>query len=114
MRWVLSAVVLAGLAHGALADDLPKVDSPSAVVIDAETGAEIFGKDADEIRAIASTTKIFVAMAVRKHALDLEGWTKITKTDAHEASGGARTRLDLGQSFRNKDLLRAMLIASDN
>jgi D-alanyl-D-alanine endopeptidase (penicillin-binding protein 7) len=52
-------------------------------------------------------------MAVRKH-LDLDGWTSITKLDASYARGGARTRLDIGQTFRNKDLLRAMLIASDN
>jgi len=96
-----------------MAEDLPDLKSRSAVVLDAETGAEIFGKDADEIRPIASTTKIFVAMAIRKH-LDLDGWTEITKVDAHYASGGARTRLDVGQKFRNKDLLRAMLIASDN
>src|SRR5262249_51246631 len=93
--------------------DLPDVKSRSAAVLDAETGAEIFSKDADEIRPIASTTKIFVAMAVRKN-LDLDGWTEITKTDARYAAGGARTRLDIGQKFRNKDLLRAMLIASDN
>jgi D-alanyl-D-alanine endopeptidase (penicillin-binding protein 7) len=114
MRALVVWVVLGVLARPTRADDLPDVKSRSAVVIDADTGAEIFGKDADEIRAIASTTKIFVAMAVRKHDLDLDGWTKITKTDAHEATGGARTRLDLGQTFRNKDLLRAMLIASDN
>jgi len=97
----------------AWAGDLPDIKSRSAVVLDADSGAEIFGKDADEIRPIASTTKIFVAMAVRK-SLDLDGWTEITKTDAHYARGGARTRLDIGQKFRNKDLLRAMLIASDN
>src|SRR5262249_19395903 len=81
--------------------------------LDAETGAEIFGKDADEIRPIASTTKIFVAMAVRKQ-LDLEGWTEIARVDARYASGGARTRLDIGQTFSNKHLLRALLLASDN
>ncbi len=96
------------------ADDLPEVKSRSAIAIDAETGAEIFSKDADEIRPIASTTKIFVAMAVRQHELDLDGWTQITKADAKSAAGGARTRLDIGQTFKNKDLLRAMLMASDN
>lgn len=82
-------------------------------MIDAATGEELFGKDADEIRPIASTTKIFVAMVVRKK-LELDGWTEISRVDARYASGGARTRLDIGQKFRNKDLLRAMLIASDN
>lgn len=92
----------------------PEVKSASAVVLDARTGDEIFGKDADEIRSIASTTKIFVAMAVREKGIDLGGWTEITRGDAHEARGGSRTRLEVGDRFRNRDLLRAMLIASDN
>lgn len=115
MRPFLPGIVLGALClQSAWADNLPDVKSRSAVVIDAETGAEIFGKDADEIRPIASTTKIFVAMAVRKKGLDLDGWTEITKVDVRSALGGARTRLDRGQMFRNRDLLRAMLIASDN
>ena len=110
--WICAA--LAVIATGsAQAQGAPTVQSRSAFVLDATSGDEIFGKDADEIRPIASTTKIFVAMAVRKQ-LDLDGWTEITRTDARFAAGGARTRLDIGQKFRNKDLLRAMLIASDN
>jgi D-alanyl-D-alanine endopeptidase (penicillin-binding protein 7) len=114
MRALVLCAVLGVLAtRNAHASDAPSVQSRSAVVLDAATGEQIFGKDADEVRAIASTTKIFVAMAVRKH-LDLDAWTEITKVDAHHAAGGARTRLDIGQKFRNKDLLRAMLLASDN
>lgn len=104
------------LARPTLADDdnRPTLRSKTAVVLDAATGAEIFAKDADEIRPIASTTKIFVAMVVRKHGVDLDGWTKITGADVEEARGGARTRLERGEAFRNRDLLRAMLVASDN
>ena len=114
---LLAAVVVLGAAAPARADDgdaLPQVKSKSAVVIDAETGAEVYGKDADTVRAIASTTKIFVAMAVRAKGLDLDAYTAITKVDAKSAKGGARTRLDVGEKFSNKDLLRAMLMASDN
>jgi serine-type D-Ala-D-Ala endopeptidase (penicillin-binding protein 7) len=110
---VICAVIGALATRIASANDHPSIHSRSAVVLDAATGQEIFGKDADDIRPIASTTKIFVAMAVRKQ-LDLDGWTEISRVDARFASGGARTRLDIGQKFRNKDLLRAMLIASDN
>jgi D-alanyl-D-alanine endopeptidase (penicillin-binding protein 7) len=114
MRTPVICAVLAALAtRTAWANDAPSIQSRSAIVLDATTGKQLFSKDADEIRPIASTTKIFVAMAVRKH-LDLDGWTEITRVDAHFAAGGARTRLDIGQKFRNKDLLRAMLIASDN
>jgi D-alanyl-D-alanine endopeptidase (penicillin-binding protein 7) len=110
-----SAVALGVLAGPTSAEtDLPTVRSRSAVVLDADTGAEIFGKDADDVRPIASTTKIFVAMVVRRRGLDLDEWTKITKTDVRAAQGGSRTRLDLGESFKNRDLLRAMLMSSDN
>src|SRR5215207_7555562 len=114
MRPFVLWVIVGLLGRAARADNLPEVKSKSVVVIDAETGAEIFGKDADEIRPIASTTKIFVALAVRKKALDLDAWTEITRADVKQARGGARTRLDIRRVFRNRDLLRAMLIASDN
>ena len=95
-------------------DELPDIKSKAAIVLDAETGAEIFSKSADEIRPIASTTKIFVAMVVRKKGIDLDAWTKITRADARSAAGGSRTRLDVNESFKNRDLLRAMLMSSDN
>lgn len=114
VRTFLLWVIVGLLGHVAWADELPEVKSRSVVVIDAETGVEIFGKDADEIRPIASTTKIFVAMAVRKKGLDLDAWTEITRADVNHALGGARTRLDIRRMFKNKDLLRAMLMASDN
>ncbi|MBS1120370.1 MAG: peptidase D-alanyl-D-alanine carboxypeptidase 1 [Deltaproteobacteria bacterium] len=114
MRHLAAVVVLGVLAGPTSADDLPDVKSKAVVVLDAKTGAEIFSKAADDVRPIASTTKIFVAMVVRKHNLDLGGWTEINRVDAKEAAGGARTRLDVGEKFRNQDLLRAMLMASDN
>ncbi|HEU0032651.1 MAG TPA: serine hydrolase [Kofleriaceae bacterium] len=111
----LAAVTLGVLATPTFAaEDLPDVRSKSVVVLDAETGAEIFGKAADDVRPIASTTKIFVAMVVRKRGIDLDSWTEITRVDVRHARGGARTRLDLGEKFQNRDLLRAMLMASDN
>jgi serine-type D-Ala-D-Ala endopeptidase (penicillin-binding protein 7) len=109
---VVLALVLA--ASTANADDLPEVKSKAVAVLDSDSGVEVFGKDSDEVRAIASTTKIFVAMAVRAHKLELDAYTEITKDDAKESKGGARTRLDVGEKFKNRDLLRAMLIASDN
>lgn len=111
--WVVLGVLLGG-ARLTWASELPEIRSGSAIVLDAQSGAEIFGKDADQVRPIASTTKIFVAMVVRAKGIDLDGWTEITRTDVKAALGGARTRLDVGQSFKNRDLLRAMLMASDN
>lgn len=119
-RFVTLGVVaiVAGVGIGSARADnvskLPEIRSRTAVVLDGRTGAALYGKQADQVVPIASTTKIFVAMAVRKLGISLEGYTEITRADVKAAIGGARTRLDLGQSFRNIDLLRAMLMASDN
>jgi D-alanyl-D-alanine endopeptidase (penicillin-binding protein 7) len=114
MRWAVIVALLGLLVGTASAGDLPAVKSRAVVVLDAKTGVEIFAKDADAVRGIASTTKIFVAMVVRQKGIDLDGWTQINKVDVKAARGGARTRLDPGRTFRNRDLLRAMLMASDN
>jgi len=111
------AIFVLGLARTAHSDpnpELPEIRSRSAAVLDLGTGAEVLGKNPDEVRAIASTTKIFVALTVMRRGLNLDGWTEITRDDFRSALGGARTRLDIGQTFRNADLLRAMLMASDN
>jgi D-alanyl-D-alanine carboxypeptidase len=93
---------------------LPNVQSRAALVMDLDSGRILYGKDPDRIRHIASTGKIFVALVARKRGIDLDGVTFITMDDARSARGGSRTHLDVGESYSNLDLLRAMLIASDN
>lgn len=95
-------------------DGLPNVQAKGAIVVDLDTGEEVYARDADTPRPIASTTKIFVAMVVRKKGIALDGETTITDDDQKRARGGAKSRLLVGRRFRNIDLLRAMLIASDN
>ena len=106
--------VIVGVLESTAIAEPPEVRSKAAIAIDAASGETIFAKAPDDVRAIASTTKIFVALAVRHAGIDLDAWTEIRKSDAAQARGGARTRLDVGDHFRNKDLLRAMLLASDN
>lgn len=113
----LVAVLAALPGSSVFADDkpkLPEIRSKAMVVLDARTGAEIHAKHADDVRPIASTTKIFVAMVVRNRGIALDKWTAINDVDVAAARGGSRTRLDAKESFRNRDLLRAMLISSDN
>jgi len=92
----------------------PELASPSAVVLDASTLDELYAKRADDERPIASMTKIFVAIALRRRHLDLDRWTEINFDDAKASAGGAHTLLLEGQTFRNRDLLYAMLLSSDN
>ena len=112
VNWSFSLAV-ALFAADARAERL-QLDSPSAVVLDAETGDVVFDQDGDKVRPIASLTKLFVALVVRKRDLDLEAWSEITDVEAKVAEGGAGTRLFRGETFRNLDLLYAMLLVSDN
>lgn len=111
---VRGALVIVALLTGIAHADAPRFDSPSVVILDAKTHRELLAKHADEPRAIASMTKIFVVLVLRKHKLDLDGWTEITDEDAKNAEGGAGTRLLRGERFKNLDLLHAMLLVSDN
>jgi D-alanyl-D-alanine endopeptidase (penicillin-binding protein 7) len=95
-------------------EGLPNVKAAAAMVVDMDSGVVLYGKNPDTPRFIASTTKIFVAMVVRKHGIDLDGVTQITTDDRVAAQGGARTKLFELERYRNLDLLKAMLIASDN
>lgn len=108
------AALLILVLTGAIAHAQPlALESPSVVVLDSG-GAALLDKHADSVRPIASLTKIFVALVLRKHRLDLDAWSEITDEDARLAEGGAGTRLLRGESFRNLDLLHAMLLVSDN
>lgn len=91
-----------------------EIAAPSAIVIDAETGEVLFAREPDAVRPIASLTKLFVALALRRRGLDLDAWSEITPADARAAEGGAPTSLLRGEVFRHRDLLHAMLLVSDN
>ncbi|MEM9373413.1 MAG: hypothetical protein AAGA55_07195, partial [Planctomycetota bacterium] len=67
---------------------LPNVQSESAIVFDMDTGEVLYERRPDEIRAIASTGKVLVALTVRKHDIDLEGTTQITREDHQYSRGG--------------------------
>lgn len=114
MRFALAILTYLLLGVGTIHADTMQLESPSVVVLDSVSGEELYAKHADDPRPIASMTKIFVAMVLRKHGLDLDGWTEITDEDAKVAEGGAGTRLLRGETFNNLDLLHAMLLVSDN
>jgi D-alanyl-D-alanine endopeptidase (penicillin-binding protein 7) len=95
-------------------DGLPNIQSQSALVWDLDSGTELYAKNPTEVRAIASVGKLFLALVLLDRKLDLDAITKITEEDARLSIGGARSRLIVGKSFKNHDLLRAMLISSDN
>jgi len=92
----------------------PNIQAQAAVVIDLTTGEILHAKNPDEVRPIASISKLMATMVVLEHSLDLDASTAITDGDLEIARHGARSRLVKGMSFTNRDLLHAALMASDN
>ncbi len=111
---VLRVIALLLVGTATARADGPRLESPSAIAIDAATGEVVFARRADEIRPIASMTKLFAALVLRAHKLDLSRTTLITHDDAVAGVGGAPTMLLEGQRFKNSDLLYAMMLSSDN
>lgn len=95
-------------------EGLPNVLSDSAFVLDLESGDELFSKNPDEKRPIASISKLAAALAVRANKMDLTGVTEVTARDAEIAEKGAKPHIKVGWEISNKDLLYAALIASEN
>jgi D-alanyl-D-alanine endopeptidase (penicillin-binding protein 7) len=93
---------------------LPNVQAQAAMVLDFTTGQELFAKNPDAIRPIASISKLMAMMVVLDRNLELEKPTTMMKEDLQIAHGGARSRLPIGMAFSNRDLLHAALMASDN
>jgi D-alanyl-D-alanine endopeptidase (penicillin-binding protein 7) len=98
----------------AMKGNLPNVQSLGALVIDLDTGHELFARRQDAPRSIASISKLAATLTVMDHDLDLDGLTTIKKVDCEVARGGAKSRLLEGMTLSNRDLLHAALLGSDN
>ncbi|HEX9104187.1 MAG TPA: serine hydrolase [Polyangia bacterium] len=103
---------IATYTHGGM----PNVQAQAAVAIDLTTGEELYTKNPDAVRPIASISKLMAVLVVldpSRH-LELDAPTTMIDSDRQIAFGGARSRLPVGLSFTNRDLLHAALMASDN
>lgn len=83
----------------------------SAVLMDGDTGRILFGKNEQEVRAMASTTKIMTCILVLEH-VDLE------ETAAASALAASAPKVHLGvregEEFCVKDLLYSLMLESHN
>jgi len=98
----------------AIKNNLPNVQALGALVVDLESGQEIFSRKPDQPRAIASISKLAAAMAIMDRGLDLDALTTMKKIDLEVARGGAPSRLPEGMTLSNRDLLHAAMLGSDN
>lgn len=92
----------------------PNIQAEAAVVVDLKTGEELYAKRPDDVRPIASISKLMAMIVVLERKLDLDGVTEMKPSDRDLARRGAPSRLPTGMKFTNRDLLHAALMASDN
>ncbi len=92
------------------------LSSPSAILMEAETGAILYSKNSDELRSPASITKVMTLLltmeAIESGRLNL---TDTLYASAHASSmGGSDIWLEEGEAMTVDDLLKATVIMSAN
>ena len=123
LRWMIVpvCVVLCMAGTAALAAPLEEgapmaLTAPSAILMEADTGAVIFEKNADERRPVASVTKLMTLLIVLER-LD-EGSISlddvVTVSPAAAAQPGSQAFLDANARYPLRELLKATVIASAN
>ncbi|MBI4090761.1 MAG: D-alanyl-D-alanine carboxypeptidase [Candidatus Komeilibacteria bacterium] len=89
----------------------PVLTSEAALMIDPVSKAVLWEKDADEVRAIASITKLMSVIVALETHIDLTTVVTITQDDY---SDFGYNNFVVGEEVKAADLLAATLIASDN
>lgn len=88
-----------------------EISSKSAAVMDAGTNAMLFSKDANRKMPIASLTKLMTAIIALEN-IDLS--EKITVSEKSVKDGGKRDGLFAGEEISVEELLKIMLVNSNN
>ncbi|MFN0305310.1 MAG: D-alanyl-D-alanine endopeptidase [Burkholderiales bacterium] len=110
---VLAVLVYAFVQPAWSTTAAPEVRSGAALVIDDESGAVLFAKNALSVQPIASITKLMTAMVVLDAKLDPDERIQIIEDDKSKVKW-ASSRLRVGSVLSRDDLLRIALMASEN
>ena len=95
----------------------PRLGSASVIAISVPVGQILFEKDADEVRPVASLSKLMSAIVYMENCAkgsDMDALHQMTSANRDLAKGGDKTRLTTGWSYSRRDLLKAALMRSDN
>lgn len=93
------------------ADNTPDVNALSAVLIDADTGRVLWGKNENEPMAMASTTKIMTAIIALENS-DIQD--KVTISKNATLAPPVKMHLQQGEELTLEQLLYALLMQSSN
>ena len=117
MSAVLMAMILCvpfGLSAGALSDN--EITAPSAVLMDQKTGKVLYEKNAHEVRACASITKVMTLTLVME-ALDsgkISLSDTVTASEHASSMGGSDIWLEVGETMTVDEMIKATVVASAN
>ena len=89
----------------------PKINARAAIIYDRTTKQIIWGKNENEKRAMASTTKIMTALIVLENS-NLSDVVTISKKAA--GTGGSRLKISTGDKITVNDLLYGLMLRSGN
>lgn len=109
-----------------LRDFAPRLSVPTAhaaIIIDAETGRELYAQSADTRRQVASLTKLFTALIIVERIANLDEvvtideeavYTEGTRVGCPRSGFCNGVRLKVGETITVRSLLQAMLMNSAN
>lgn len=86
----------------------------SALIIDRDTGNILYEKNSRDPQPIASITKLMVAITVLESGVDLNEPIVLSKDDDRPSRGRHKSRLRGGSAVTRDELLKLMLMSSEN
>lgn len=112
----LSTLFITAMPISANALEETAITAPSAVLMEPETGKVLFEKNAHEIRACASITKVMTLLlvfeAIDSNKLSMD---ETVTASAHAASmGGSDIWLEEGETMTVDEMIKATVVASAN
>lgn len=113
---VLCLFLLVGILPLRATAQMPEVEAPAAILMDAATGTVLYEKNADDPLPLASVTKVMTLLLVME-ALDSGkiSWDDtVTATDTACAKGGSQVYLEPGEQMSMDEMLKSVVVASAN
>lgn len=90
---------------------VPATGAKSVLIVDARNGQTLYEKNADELRAPASTQKLLTALIIAEHGL-LDQPVRVEAVDT--LAEPVKLNIKPGDVYQRIDLLRALLVKSPN
>ena len=113
-KYLMVCVILAVLFWGTvpvIADEPESLYALSAVLMDADSGRVLYEKNGDEMRAMASTTKIMTCILALENAPG-DDYVRVSSTAA--AQPDVQLGIEPGEQYYLEDLLYSLMLGSHN